>query len=140
MKSRADSLTTGWLLSEVIRRVSDDEDWYSDFLQSNRVITALESRREGDTILSTLDFYLTCYDKDLVPLSSQNTLRVVVSELRPEKADRPHIHKMEDFTVRRPIGVGGFSTVVEVRKKSSGKIYAMKMIKKEMIEKRDKIK
>jgi serine/threonine protein kinase len=36
--------------------------------------------------------------------------------------------------------VGGFSTVVEVRKKSTGKIYAMKMIKKEMIEKKDKVK
>jgi len=47
---------------------------------------------------------------------------------------------MEDFTIRRPIGVGGFSTVIEVRKNSSGKIYAMKMIKKEMIEKKDKVK
>ena len=50
------------------------------------------------------------------------------------------IHRLEDFTIRWPIGVGGFSTVVEVWKNSSGKIYAMKMIKKEMIEKKDKVK
>lgn len=47
---------------------------------------------------------------------------------------------LEDFEVRRVIGVGGFSTVLEVRKKSNGKIYAMKVIRKEMIEKKDKVK
>jgi len=48
--------------------------------------------------------------------------------------------RIEDFTIRRPIGVGGFSTVIEVWKNSTGKIYAMKLIKKEMIEKWDKVK
>ena len=38
------------------------------------------------------------------------------------------------------IGVGGFSTVIEVRKHSNGQIYAMKIIKKQMIEKKDKVK
>jgi serine/threonine protein kinase len=47
---------------------------------------------------------------------------------------------MEDFEVRRVIGIGGFSTVLEIRKISTGKIYAMKVIKKKMIEKKDKVK
>lgn len=63
-----------------------------------------------------------------------------VSVLILENTGRHNVNKMEDFTIRRPIGVGGFSTVIEVRKNSSGKIYAMKMIKKEMIEKKDKVK
>jgi serine/threonine protein kinase len=54
--------------------------------------------------------------------------------------DKSESARIEDFTVRRLIGLGGFSTVVEVRKNSSGKLYAMKLIKKEMIEKKDKVK
>ena len=70
----------------------------------------------------------------MAPLSSKNTLQVVISSV--EKYSK--IHWLEDFTIRWPIGVGGFSTVVEVWKNSSGKIYAMKMIKKEMKSSRNK--
>ncbi|CAI2363815.1 unnamed protein product [Moneuplotes crassus] len=47
---------------------------------------------------------------------------------------------LEDFEIKRCIGIGGFSTVVEVMKKDTQEFYAMKIIQKSMIEKKSKIK
>ena len=47
---------------------------------------------------------------------------------------------LDDFEIVRWIGIGGFSTVIEVKKKDNGKTYAMKIIQKWMIEKKAKIK
>lgn len=47
---------------------------------------------------------------------------------------------LDDFEIIRWIGIGGFSTVIEVKKKDTGKTYAMKIIQKWMIEKKAKIK
>jgi len=46
MKSKAGQITTGWLLSEVIRKVSEDEIWYDAFCKTKQAITTLESRKE----------------------------------------------------------------------------------------------
>eukprot|EP00347_Sterkiella_histriomuscorum_P000586 403375278 len=48
--------------------------------------------------------------------------------------------KMANYEVIKIIGKGGFSKVLLVRQKSSGKLFAMKIINKEMIKKRGKIK
>ena len=40
---------------------------------------------------------------------------------------------LEDFLLMKTVGKGSFGKVVQVRKKDDGKIYAMKVLKKEMI-------
>ena len=67
-------MTTGWLLSEAIWKISEDDAWYSELVNSHQGIIALEAKWDNDVFYSTLDFYLTCYDKDLAPLSSKNIL------------------------------------------------------------------
>jgi serine/threonine protein kinase len=73
-----------------------------------------------------------------MPLNkAYHQLQIVSADADAEESGAISMH---DFEIRRAIGVGGFSTVIEVRKKSSGKLYAMKIIKKEMIEKKDKVR
>lgn len=45
---------------------------------------------------------------------------------------------LKDFIFLKCIGVGGFSRVYLVRKKSTGRIFAMKLIDKEFIQKNKK--
>lgn len=85
-KSRAQSMTTGWLLSEAIWRISEDEEWYKEFIASNQTVTALEAKREvNQNFKSTLDFYLTCYEKDLLPLRTNTNLQIVVSTCKSDQ-------------------------------------------------------
>ena len=74
-------MTIGWLLSEVIWKISEDEEWYSQFSASNKAITALEAWWENNSKVfsSTLDFYLTSFEKDLTPLNSSHVLQIVVA-------------------------------------------------------------
>jgi serum/glucocorticoid-regulated kinase 2 len=46
---------------------------------------------------------------------------------------------LDDFDLVKVIGKGGFSKVFQVRKKDSGKIYAMKTISKGKIKKDNKV-
>ncbi len=43
---------------------------------------------------------------------------------------------MEDFSLLKTIGKGSYAKVVLVRKNDSGKLYAMKMVKKKYLENR----
>lgn len=67
--AKAHTLTTGWLFSEVIRKLMEtDPDWFLA-RKSNLDLIALESRKgAGQNILSTLDYWLLCYERDLTPL------------------------------------------------------------------------
>lgn len=40
---------------------------------------------------------------------------------------------LDDFMLLQTVGKGSFGKVVQVRKKDSGKIYAMKILKKDMV-------
>jgi serine/threonine protein kinase len=57
----------------------------------------------------------------------------MASSKRPEKVG------LEDFTMIKVIGKGSFGKVVLVRKKDSGLIYAMKVLRKENIIKRNQV-
>ena len=46
----------------------------------------------------------------------------------------------ENYIFIKKIGVGGFSTVYEVRNKSNGKIYAMKVLSRSSLEGKDKMR
>lgn len=61
--AKSHALTTGWLFSEVIRKLMEtDADWFLA-RKSNIDLIALESRKKpGQSILSTLDYWLLCYD------------------------------------------------------------------------------
>ncbi|CAI2386319.1 unnamed protein product [Moneuplotes crassus] len=66
--------------------------------------------------------------------------QALISHSRRKKIIKSDKLVLEDFEVRRCIGIGGFSTVIEVMKKDTKKLYAMKIIQKSMIEKKSKIK
>jgi len=53
-----------------------------------------------------------------------------------EAASRPIKVCLDDFVLLKTVGKGSFGKVVQVRKKDDGKIYAMKILKKEMVIKR----
>jgi serum/glucocorticoid-regulated kinase 2 len=60
--------------------------------------------------------------------SSEQTYPVCVSQLT-----------LDDFDLVKVIGKGGFSKVFQVRKKDTGKIYAMKTLSKAKIKKDNKV-
>lgn len=82
------------------------------------------------------DFCLARPQTDLASVVGwlQGELEVVRrGEVRGRKVPR-----LSDFEVVKTIGVGGFSKVFEVRKKDTGKIYAMKVMSKSFILSKDK--
>ena len=55
-------------------------------------------------------------------------------------SDKVKVKGKKNYHFIKKIGVGGFSTVYEVRNKVSGKIYAMKVLNRADIEGKDKIR
>lgn len=113
-----DSVTTGWLLSEVIH-VS----------RAPGVIVAFKTSLSSDII----DFKLTKYDQSLSYLKEDEELVAIFSE--PVSGEITCQH----FNPIKVIGKGGFSTVIQVRKKDTGQLYAIKTINKQFIVKEDKV-
>jgi hypothetical protein len=120
-----EDLTVGWLFSEALRVVEKyfvhkkaldhdllkrakrislvDQDNYD-----NRVMVALETINNN----FTLDYWLTCYEKELKRLDDGITLRPVwhyPDVTRPRLGSQSSI---EDFFVKGMIGGGGFSKVL----------------------------
>ena len=46
---------------------------------------------------------------------------------------------LEDFTLIETVGKGSFGKVIQVKKKDTGQIYAMKVLKKEHVIKRKQV-
>jgi serine/threonine protein kinase len=112
-----EQLTCGWLFSEVIRACSSPDS-----------VVAL--RTTGD--IEIKDYWLTQYDRQLMLLKDQEELTIVHRE------EMPPILCKQQFTPLKVIGKGGFSKVLlgnpqSVRRKDSGQLYAMKIIKKQFI-------
>lgn len=103
-------LTCGWLLSEAIRR-------------SQRPAVGLKTRAN----VEILDYWLTRMDRSLEPLTSGEELELVLAEETCEEVCKDH------FEPIKLIGKGGFSRVVEVRKKDSGSLYAAKIMSKSFL-------
>lgn len=110
------SLTCGWLLSEVIRRGGDS-------------IVALKTTSGNEA----QDYWLLEYDRPLTPFSDRQTFEVILRKTVSNPVDRGH------FDVEKMIGKGGFSRVLEVRKKDTGELFAMKSMNKAYIKRENKI-
>lgn len=117
-----DTLTCGWLLSEVLRRYKAS-------------IIALTTRRN----IEILDYWLTRMDRSLQPLADGEILEPVfpcTSYAAEVSEDMSKSH----FEPIKLIGRGGFSRVIEARKKDTGQLYALKLMSKSFIIKEDKVR
>ena len=98
-------------------------------LADDRRLISLESSTKAEA----LDYYLTIADRNLDPIRNYEKLCAVMSD--------SIIHKgKENYIFIKKIGIGGFSTVYEVRDKINGKIYAMKVLSRSSLEGKDKMR
>ncbi|CAI2386894.1 unnamed protein product [Moneuplotes crassus] len=126
-------LTVGWLLSEVTRRY--DQHFEAEIGENNLYKKKLLIGLKTIEGLPALDYYLNFLDNCLRPLKNGTTLAVHYSKLREgddfeNNGYRNPIGK-EDFHFLKVIGCGGYANVVLARKKDSGRLYAIKIIKKD---------
>jgi serine/threonine protein kinase len=62
---------------------------------------------------------------------------ILDGSLRTESADPQSMHAtLDDFELMCVLGRGGFGKVMQVRHKSTGKVYAMKILKKKELKRR----
>jgi hypothetical protein len=113
-----DTLTCGWLISEILR-----------LYKGIKTIVGLRTSKN----LEALDYWLMHFERSLQPFKSKETLIAVFEE--PPAGPFGPCH----FTPIKFIGKGGFSQVVEVRKKDTGMLYAVKIIKKDFLINEDKV-
>mmetsp|Transcript_27644 Transcript_27644/g.49905 ORF Transcript_27644/g.49905 Transcript_27644/m.49905 type:complete len:586 (-) Transcript_27644:889-2646(-) len=113
-----EQMTCGWLFSEVIRKCNNSE-----------AIVALKTCADNEIV----DYYLTQYDRQLIHIKDREEITVVMRQ------DMPAVLCKEQYDPIKVIGKGGFSRVLLVRRKDSGQLYAMKVIKKHFIAKAKKI-
>jgi serine/threonine protein kinase len=122
-------LTVGWLLSEVVRRYDNayENDKETNKLNSKKVIVGLKSVH----FHPTLDFYLTELDNLLSPIKDKTLFTVHFSKIisAPSNIKKRKIGP-EDFKFLKVIGKGSYSFVTIARKKDSGRLYAIKIMKK----------
>lgn len=115
-----DLLTCGWLLSETIRHCSEN-------------VVALRTKANTEI----LDYWLTRMERTLQPLADGEELTVVFArKTYPEAV--PDAFSLAHFDPVKVIGKGGFSRVVEVRKRDTGAIYAIKIMNKAFLLREDK--
>lgn len=125
-------LTVGWLLSEITRRydsIYENPDLVKEKqLGPKQVIVGLKSVM----FYPTLDFYLMQLDNLLSPIKSQTELVVHFAKIKPTKESVLQRSKVgpEDFKFLKIIGRGSYSYVTVARKKDSGRLYAIKIMKK----------
>lgn len=112
-----DTLTCGWLLSEVIR-----------LYEGPHIIVALRTRSNTEI----LDYWLTMYERTLHPLRESEILDAVLASPVPAQVSPAH------FQPIKLVGKGGFSKVIQARKKDTGELYAIKIMDKDFILREDK--
>ena len=103
------SLTTGWLLSEVIRCYTGPG-----------VVVALRSKQEQD-VVDTMLQTMECRCEFLLPAQS------LAAELAAETWD---VVSQHHFRFLKVIGKGGHSIVLKARKLDTGLLYAIKVLSK----------
>ena len=117
------SLTMGWLLSEAIRLNLGPE-----------TVVGLKTEEGADV----MDVMLQSLSRNCAVLGQDERLEVVVAgKLHVEPV--PGLISADHFRLLKVIGKGGYSTVVQARKKDTGHLYALKIMNKRQIMKEDKI-
>ena len=106
-----DTMTCGWLLSETIR------------LLANSSIIALKSSKN----LEALDCWLMRFDRNLMPFKNNEVINPVLYT-DPGLDIGPN-----SFAPIKYIGKGGFSNVIQVRKRDTGELFAIKIMKKHLL-------
>ena len=121
-------LTVGWLLSETTRK-------YDELLENGLIE---EPRRhivwlKSVESITALDYYLTRLENSLTPIKQTTLLAVHYAEIHESivEESKQNILSKHDFQFLKVIGCGGYSNVVLARKKDSGRLYAIKIIKKD---------
>ncbi|TNV87556.1 hypothetical protein FGO68_gene11686 [Halteria grandinella] len=144
----SDQLTCGWLLSEVTRRYIEAltriKIQGSGQIQkyTRKMIVALKTTDQRES----LDYWLTQYDRTLEVLQDGDFLIAHFAKLRETRGPSIDAHNLaapickEDFEQIKVIGRGGFSRVVLARKKDTGRLYAVKIMKKARIVREKKLK
>lgn len=82
----------------------------------------------------SLDFWLTQYNRPIGVLKNEEFLIAHFAKLN--FTQNPSLNKKvsrHDFEQLKVIGRGAFSRVILVRKKDTGRLYAMKIMKKEKL-------
>lgn len=122
-------MTVGWLLSEVTRRYDQLYDKNPDlFKAQNKEKRQIVGIKTVESI-HALDYYLTGLDNSLSPVKT-STLLTVHYSTKKDNFLKEQIGK-DSFHYLKVIGCGGYSNVVLARKKDSGRLYAIKVIKKD---------
>lgn len=101
--------------------------------EKKKLIVALKTYDQNENI----DHWLTMYDRNLAPIQDGEVLITVFAKIAANK--RKSITS-GDFELVKVIGRGGFSRVLLARKKDTGRLYAMKILKKSKIIREKKIK
>lgn len=121
---------------------------YTDFIQEQEKETGSKTKKKlvvaikvfDDTVTDSgvqsqvdynesLNFWVTQYERSLEPLKMGQRIVPHFSKYLPHRK-KPIC--LNDFMLEKVIGKGGFSKVFLVRKKSSGFMYAMKVLDKNM--------
>ncbi|KAJ3201781.1 hypothetical protein HDU82_007874 [Entophlyctis luteolus] len=128
--------------------------------EDDLVITVYQKdfEKRGDNALGTaritLNFDQRLQDKwfPILPISSPTassgaptTPQSNVGEVRLQLLFKPHSESsakpigVDDFEILKVLGKGSFGKVVQVRKRDTGRVYAMKILKKSSIVQRDEV-
>lgn len=126
-------LTVGWLISEVTRRYNEHyigKEKKTD-KNSKKIIVGLKSI----VFYPSLDTYLTLMDNLLSPIKHKTNLTVHFAKFKSKKENLLNRSKIgpEDFKFIKVIGKGSYSHVAIARKKDSGRLYAVKIMKKQKL-------
>lgn len=122
-------ITVGWLLSEVNRRY--------DQLHKKRILEESSGGAENKLIIGlktveaipAIDYYLTHLEYSMSTVKESTLLKVHYCNAK-ESTSTEKVGK-DSFQYLKVIGCGGYSNVVLARKKDSGRLYAIKIIKKD---------
>ena len=88
----------------------------------------------------SLDFWLTQYDRSVDILEDGEYLRAHFAKLTFSETSNEFKVTRHDFEQLKVIGRGAFSRVILVRKKDTGRLYAMKIMRKDKLLREQKTK
>ena len=115
--------------------------------QTEQLSIALEAAKQGTPIAASLAILSTSADRDASKKDEDEdeeemeepTVRTHVETETSELAGQQRKRKLgpEDFELLRVVGQGAFGKVFQVRKKDTGEIFAMKVMKKDRVLEKD---
>jgi len=119
-------LTSEWLLQETVKRIRAKEELQAGQARENGNIIALRTKSKSFAI----DNLLSDPKSSLGFLKNRTVLEPYYCvDMRPLDEFGFKV-ELEDFEIETKLGQGAFSTVFLVRRKATGKLYALKQVRK----------